>query len=164
MAGHQGVRRTTDRVMQEYYWPDLRRDVRHFVRTCGTCPHNVRKRKTGPSALAGDMPTCCTQGVDVPDQETFKSKTSSHMSNDTFTKSTVRRLDCETAYNNVFTQSPPFHHTRIIVNKSEGRPHDTSSHYKNTKVGQRKNPSDTTMKRLRGRKDHFANLVQNLRI
>lgn len=37
MAGHQGIRRTTERILQEFYWPDLHGDVRRFVRYCDAC-------------------------------------------------------------------------------------------------------------------------------
>lgn len=97
MRKHQGVRRTIDSVLQEYFWPDLRRDVRHFVITCGTCRHNVQKRKSGSWAPPGGMPNCRAQDKDVPDPEAFKSKTPSRMSNGTVAKSTFQRPGCEPA-------------------------------------------------------------------
>ncbi|KAK8769473.1 hypothetical protein V5799_014060 [Amblyomma americanum] len=36
-SGHLGVKKTKDRLLQEYYWPGCFRDVEHFVRTCDTC-------------------------------------------------------------------------------------------------------------------------------
>ncbi|KAL2091618.1 hypothetical protein ACEWY4_013881 [Coilia grayii] len=36
-AGHFGVRKTYDRVLQHFYWPRLKRDVAHFIETCHTC-------------------------------------------------------------------------------------------------------------------------------
>ena len=36
-AGHFGVRKTYDRLLQHFYWPRLKRDVAEFVRTCHTC-------------------------------------------------------------------------------------------------------------------------------
>ncbi|XP_077563529.1 uncharacterized protein LOC144179163 [Haemaphysalis longicornis] len=35
--GHLGIRKTKDRLLQEYYWPGCFRDVENFVRTCDVC-------------------------------------------------------------------------------------------------------------------------------
>lgn len=37
VAGHTGVRKTYDRVMRSFFWPNLKRDVALYVRTCHTC-------------------------------------------------------------------------------------------------------------------------------
>ena len=36
-AGHFGVSKTYDRLLQHFYWPRLKRDVAAFVKTCHTC-------------------------------------------------------------------------------------------------------------------------------
>ncbi|KAH8241716.1 hypothetical protein KR032_007131, partial [Drosophila birchii] len=36
-AGHLGVRKTSNRVAQRYYWPGLFRDVARYVRNCLNC-------------------------------------------------------------------------------------------------------------------------------
>ena len=36
-AGHLGVTKTHDRVLQHFYWPKLRRSVADYCRTCHTC-------------------------------------------------------------------------------------------------------------------------------
>lgn len=36
-SGHLGVRKTKDRLLQEYYWPGCFRDVERFVQTCDVC-------------------------------------------------------------------------------------------------------------------------------
>lgn len=36
-AGHQGVRKTLDRVWRNFWWPGVRRDVSRYCRTCHTC-------------------------------------------------------------------------------------------------------------------------------
>ena len=36
-AGHLGVRKTENRIMQHFYWPKMKRDVADFCRTCHTC-------------------------------------------------------------------------------------------------------------------------------
>lgn len=37
LSGHLGVRKTYDRVMRHFYWPCVRKDVAHFIKTCHTC-------------------------------------------------------------------------------------------------------------------------------
>ncbi|KAL2076463.1 hypothetical protein ACEWY4_027927 [Coilia grayii] len=37
VAGHFGVRKTYQRLMQHFYWPRLKRSVADFVRTCHVC-------------------------------------------------------------------------------------------------------------------------------
>lgn len=36
-AGHLGVRKTYNRVLQHFYWPKLKKDIAHYVKTCHTC-------------------------------------------------------------------------------------------------------------------------------
>ena len=37
LAGHQGIKRTKERVSQEFYWPGIYKDVNKFVRSCAVC-------------------------------------------------------------------------------------------------------------------------------
>ncbi|XP_073785824.1 uncharacterized protein [Danio rerio] len=37
LAGHTGVRKTYDRIMRQFYWPGVKRDVARFIRSCHTC-------------------------------------------------------------------------------------------------------------------------------
>ena len=37
MAGHLGIRKTQDRILQHFFWPRLHRDVAEFCKTCHTC-------------------------------------------------------------------------------------------------------------------------------
>lgn len=48
-SGHLGIRKTKDRLLQEYYWPGCFRDVENFVRTCDVCQ---RVGKPGDKAKA----------------------------------------------------------------------------------------------------------------
>lgn len=48
-SGHLGVKKTKDRLLQEYYWPGCFRDAEEFVRTCDTCQ---RLGKPGDKARA----------------------------------------------------------------------------------------------------------------
>ena len=47
MAGHLGRKKTTDRILQRFYWPGIYRDVRDHCRSCEQCqkgsPRGVRK-------------------------------------------------------------------------------------------------------------------------
>ena len=44
--GHQGVRKTLDRVSRTYYFPGIRKVVKDMVRNCDTCIRNKAARYT----------------------------------------------------------------------------------------------------------------------
>lgn len=45
-AGHLGVKKTVARVGERYFWPNWRRQVKEYVRTCATCQeHKVLQTK-----------------------------------------------------------------------------------------------------------------------
>ena len=37
MAGHLGIRKTHDRILNYFWWPTLRKDVSEYCRSCHTC-------------------------------------------------------------------------------------------------------------------------------
>lgn len=37
VAGHLGVNKTYDRVLRQFYWPCLKKDISAFIKTCHTC-------------------------------------------------------------------------------------------------------------------------------
>lgn len=37
ISGHLGVKKTYNRVMRNFFWPRLKRDVSKYIRTCHTC-------------------------------------------------------------------------------------------------------------------------------
>ena len=43
MAGHMGVRKTYDRIMQNFYWPGIFGDFKRFCRSCDICQRTVDK-------------------------------------------------------------------------------------------------------------------------
>ncbi|XP_049511412.1 uncharacterized protein LOC125939922 [Dermacentor silvarum] len=55
MSGHQGMKRTTDRVLESFYWPGVQEAVRRYVRSCDTCQRTYPKSKVGKAPL-GRMP------------------------------------------------------------------------------------------------------------
>ncbi|XP_062602901.1 uncharacterized protein LOC134264647 [Saccostrea cucullata] len=55
MAGHLGVRKTTDRIMAEFYWPGIQADIRRFCKSCDVCQRTISKGKV-PAVPLGHMP------------------------------------------------------------------------------------------------------------
>ena len=47
-SGHLGINKTCDRILSEFYWPDLRKDVASFVNTCHTCQMVGKPNQTIP--------------------------------------------------------------------------------------------------------------------
>jgi len=55
MAGHLGVKKTSDRVTREFYWPGVNSEVARFCRSCDVCQKTVPKGKITRIPL-GQMP------------------------------------------------------------------------------------------------------------
>ena len=55
MAGHQGISRTTERIQQQFYWPGMVEDIKHYCRSCDVCQLTIQKGKVGKVPL-GRMP------------------------------------------------------------------------------------------------------------
>jgi hypothetical protein len=51
MGGHQGVSRTLRKIQNFYHWPNMRKDVLTFVRSCITCG-KIKSRYTRPPGFA----------------------------------------------------------------------------------------------------------------
>ena len=45
MAGHLGQKKTTDRVLQRFYWPTVFQDVKELCRTCPECQKTAKGKK-----------------------------------------------------------------------------------------------------------------------
>ena len=54
MAGHMGVARTKDRILQQYYWPGISTEVSNYCRSCEVCQKN--DPKCPPRAKMVSMP------------------------------------------------------------------------------------------------------------
>uniref|UniRef100_A0A1X7U6T0 Integrase zinc-binding domain-containing protein n=1 Tax=Amphimedon queenslandica TaxID=400682 RepID=A0A1X7U6T0_AMPQE len=43
MAGHLGITKTKDRILQRYYWPGIFKDVAQYCKSCEICQRSRRK-------------------------------------------------------------------------------------------------------------------------
>lgn len=55
LSGHQGTKRTADRVSEEFYWPGMQADVTRYVKSCDICQRTIPKHLVGRVPL-GNMP------------------------------------------------------------------------------------------------------------
>ena len=55
MSGHFGVRRTLNRVLLQFYWPTVRKDVTHYCQSCDACQRTIPKGRV-PCAPLQQMP------------------------------------------------------------------------------------------------------------
>ena len=55
MSGHQGCKKTKDRVWSQFWWPGFSDDVVRYCRSCDICQRTVEKGKIGKVPL-GKMP------------------------------------------------------------------------------------------------------------
>ncbi|CAM4558036.1 unnamed protein product [Caretta caretta] len=51
LAGHQGIRRTRQRLLQNFYWPGVFTTVRQYCRYCDPCQRVGKARDKGKAAL-----------------------------------------------------------------------------------------------------------------
>lgn len=59
-AGHLGITKTCDRILSEFYWPGVKKDVASFVNTCHTCQVVGKPNQT--------IPTYPLQPIQVPSE------------------------------------------------------------------------------------------------
>ena len=55
MAGHLGIRKTTDQVVVEFFWPGIWGDVTRFCKSCGICQRTIQKGRVAKVPL-GRLP------------------------------------------------------------------------------------------------------------
>ena len=56
MAGHLGVRKTHDRILNHFWWPTLRKDVAEYCRSCHTCQVVGKPNQKIPTAPLKPIP------------------------------------------------------------------------------------------------------------
>ena len=56
MAGHLGVRKTHDRILNHFWWPTLRKDVSEYCRSCHTCQVVGKPNQKIPAAPLKPIP------------------------------------------------------------------------------------------------------------
>ena len=49
-AGHQGVRRTRNRIQELYFWPGMEEFIRKYVRSCMTYQRNSQRNRVFPKS------------------------------------------------------------------------------------------------------------------
>lgn len=59
MAGHIGVKKSTDRLASEFYWPCVQADIRRYCQSCDICQRTILKGRIKPVPL-GRMPIITT--------------------------------------------------------------------------------------------------------
>ena len=56
LAGHLGVTKTHDRIIQHFYWPKMKQDVSQFCKTCRTCQIVGKPNQVIPQVLLKPIP------------------------------------------------------------------------------------------------------------
>ena len=56
MSGHLGINITYQRILEHFYWPNLRKDVVEFGRSCHTCQVVGKPNQTLPKAPLQPIP------------------------------------------------------------------------------------------------------------
>ena len=54
LSGHLGRRKTVEKILQQFYWYELRQDVEHWIKMCKVCAANKGLNQK-PRAYPGDM-------------------------------------------------------------------------------------------------------------
>ena len=55
LGGHQGIKRTTDKIATNFYWPGIQADVKRFCKSCDICQRTIHKGRVRRAPL-GQMP------------------------------------------------------------------------------------------------------------
>jgi len=51
MSGHEGINKTTDRVMSNFWWPGIRDEVTRYCRSCDVCQRTIPKGRVSKAPL-----------------------------------------------------------------------------------------------------------------
>lgn len=60
ISGHVGIEKTRRAILRHYWWPDIRKDVEHYVLTCELC----HATKLPISFPLGSYSHCRSQNAD----------------------------------------------------------------------------------------------------
>ncbi len=55
LGGHQGIKRTTDKITTNFYWPGIQADVKRYCKSCDICQRTIHKGRVSKAPL-GSMP------------------------------------------------------------------------------------------------------------
>ena len=55
LGGHQGIKKTSDRILMSFYWPGILGDISRYVQSCDICQRTFPKGRVQKIPL-GDMP------------------------------------------------------------------------------------------------------------
>jgi len=55
ISGHQGQKKTKDRIWREFWWPGFGAEITRFCRSCDICQRTIAKGRV-PSVPLGKMP------------------------------------------------------------------------------------------------------------
>ena len=42
-GGHLGIKKTTDKVISNFYWPGIQADIRRYCQSCDICQRTIQK-------------------------------------------------------------------------------------------------------------------------
>ena len=56
LAGHMGINKTYEKILHHFYWPNVRKDVAEFCRSCHTCQLVGKPNQTIPKAPLKPIP------------------------------------------------------------------------------------------------------------
>ena len=56
MEGHRGIRATSERILDYFFWPKLKEDVKGFVKTCDICQRVGNPNQKIPQARLYPIP------------------------------------------------------------------------------------------------------------
>ena len=51
MAGHMGIRKTTDRIQSNFFCPEMTEDISNFCKSCDVCQKTVPKGRIPKAPL-----------------------------------------------------------------------------------------------------------------